>query len=224
MLCNSQVYGKISLCEGCRTDLPIIEFACHSCALAMESDNEGSLCGQCINQQYTNQLSVDYAMSLYHYATPVDYLIKQIKFHQNLSVTAVLADLLKTHIETNGLEHDLPEAILPVPLHKNRLVKRGFNQALEIIKPLAKAQNILLLLGVIERSKDTLEQTNLNRQDRLKNISGSFTLLKKPAHSHIVIVDDVVTTGATTNELAKLLKQAGVEKVGVWSLARAYLK
>lgn len=225
VLCDSKVDGKISLCESCRTDLPTVEYACQICALAMMSDSKSSLCGQCISQQHTNQkLSVDYALNLFHYATPVDYLISQMKFHQQLSVAAVLADLLKKHIESSKLEHGLPDALIPVPLYKKRLTKRGFNQSLEIIKPLAKSQKIPILLNTIARSKDTPVQTNLSKQARKKNVSGCFTLLEKPVHSHIVIVDDVVTTGATTNELAKLLKNSGVEKVGVWSLARADLK
>ena len=147
-----------------------------------------------------------------------------MKYQQQLSVAAVLADLLKIDIESRALEYGLPDTILPVPLHKKRLIKRGFNQSLEIVKPLAKSQNIPILFNTITRSKDTPAQSNLSRQERKRNVSGCFTLLEKSLPSHIVIVDDVVTTGATTNELAKLLKQSGVEKVGVWSLARADLK
>lgn len=197
----------------------MVEFACQVCALPMESDSKNSLCGQCINQKPY----IDYSINLFHYATPLDYLISQMKFQQQLSVAAVLADLLKTHIDSSQLVHGLPGAIIPVPLHKKRLSKRGFNQSLEILKPVAKSQGIPILSNTIERSKYTPVQTNLSRQARKKNVSGSFTLLEKPIHSHIVIVDDVVTTGATTNELAKLLKKSGVEKVGVWSLARADL-
>lgn len=220
VLCNSKVDTKISLCEACRADLPLVEFACQACALPMESDSKSSLCGQCISLRSY----VDYSINLFHYATPVDYLIGQMKFKQQLSVAAVLADLLKNHINNAQLEHGLPDALIAVPLHKKRLIKRGFNQSLEIIKPLAKSKNIPVLLNTIARSKDTPVQTNLSKQARKKNVSGCFTLLKKPLHSHIVIVDDVVTTGATTNELAKLLKKSGVAKVGVWSLARADLK
>jgi len=219
VLCDTKVDGTISLCDGCRADLPIVEVACNSCALPIVADNKSNFCGQCIGHDFY----VDYAINLFHYVNPVDYLIGQMKFQQQLSVVAVLADLLKAHIESNTLEHGLPDALLPVPLHKKRLTKRGFNQSLEIVKPLAKSQSIPLLLNTIERVKNTQAQTNLSKQARKKNVSGGFTLLEKPLHSHIVIIDDVVTTGATTNELAKLLKKSGVEKVGVWSLARADL-
>ncbi len=220
MLCDSEVDEKISLCKACRADLPRVKFACKVCALPMNSDVKSSLCGQCISQVSY----VDYAINLFHYATPVDYLISKMKFQQQLSVAAVLADLLKTHIESSKLEHGLPDALIAMPLYKKRLANRGFNQSLEIVKPLVKSQNIPILLNTIERSKDTTAQTKLSKQARKKNVSGCFSLLEKPVESHIVIVDDVVTTGATTNELAKLLKKSGVEKVGVWSLARADLK
>lgn len=219
VLCDAKVNGRISLCLGCRADLPRIEFACKGCALPLPSESESDLCGQCIGQS----TYVDYAISLFHYASPIDYLISQMKFQQQLSVAAVLGDLLKTHINEIKLEHGLPDALLPVPLHRKRIIKRGFNQSLEIIKPLSKSNDIPVLLDVIARSKETKAQTNLSKLERKKNVAGSFSLSVKPQFDHVVIVDDVVTTGATTNELAKLLKKSGVEKVGVWSLARADL-
>jgi len=220
VLCDTSVDTKVSLCEACRYDLPSVEFACQVCALPIESDTESNICGQCIGQKPY----ADYALNVFHYSNPVDYLISRMKFQQQLSETAVLADLLKNFILNKSLEHGLPEAFIPVPLHKKRLSKRGFNQSLEIIKPLAKDKNIPVLLNAMERSTETKEQTHLNKQQRKKNVSGCFSLLEEPLHSHIVIVDDVVTTGVTTNEMAKLLKKSGVEKVGVWSLARADIK
>lgn len=225
ILCGSLVSGSMSLCDGCRGDLPRVEFACQTCALPMKIQAESGFCGQCLNQKPY----VDYAINLFHYENPIDYLISQMKFQYQLSAAAVLADLLESHIEkvmnkksnTHQLKYGLPDVILPIPLHKKRLSKRGFNQSLEISKSLARSHNIPILSGSVMRSKDTQPQTNLNRQQRIKNVSGCFKLLAKPMHSHIVIIDDVVTTGATTNELAKLLKNSGVETVGVWSLARA---
>lgn len=204
----------------CRADLPKVETACEICALTMARNSQSRICGQCISQK----TYVDYSINLFHYVTPVDYLIGQMKFQQQLSAAAVLADLLKNCIDRNNLKNGLPDALLPVPLYKKRLVDRGFNQSLEIAKPLAKSHNIPILLNVVARSKETQAQTHLNKHERKKNVLGCFTLTDKPLHSHIVIVDDVVTTGATTNELAKLLKKSGVEKVGVWSLARAEIK
>ena len=203
----------------CRNDLPKVENACKACALPMKGNIESDFCGQCISQK----TYVDYAENLFHYENPIDYLIGQMKFQQQLSSAAVLADLFKIHIENCSLDNGLPDLILPMPLHKKRLAKRGFNQTLEIIRPLAKSLKIPLALDLASRNKETKTQTHLTKQQRRKNVSGCFTLLNKTSAVHIVIVDDVVTTGATTNELAKLLKKSGVEKVSVWSLARAEL-
>jgi len=219
VLCNDQIEEKVSLCQACRDDLPRIECACKMCALPMEANTNSQFCGQCLSQK----TYVDYTESLFFYDNPIDYLISQMKFQQQLSVVAVLADLLKEHIETGVSKHGFPDVILPMPLHKIRLTKRGFNQSLEIIKPLAKAKDIPIELNLVERSKATQSQTNLNRKQRKKNVSGCFSLITKPNYSHIVIVDDVITTGASVNELAKLLKKSGVDKVGVWSIARAEL-
>lgn len=212
--------GKFSLCDTCREKLPYVKVACKTCALPLSSDSKSLYCGECIKQKSY----VDYAYNFFHYAPPIDYLINQMKFHQQLSVTAVLADLLKTGLGKCVSLNDLPDALLPVPLYKKRLVKRGFNQSLEIIKPFSKTNKIPILLDSVVRSEETQAQTLLNKQERKRNVANCFTLTNELNYSHVVIVDDVVTTGATTNELARILKKSGVEKVGVWSLARAELK
>jgi len=221
VLCDTFVDESISLCDACRDDLPRIENACKLCALPMsQSINDGSeICGGCLSQKN----HVDYAESLFVYENPIAYLIGEMKFQQRLSVAAVFAEQLKNHFQEEDLEHGVPELIIPMPLYKKRLVERGFNQSLEIAKPLAKSLGIPLAKKLVERSKPTKTQTHLNKKQRRDNVLGCFELLKKPAVSHLVILDDVVTTGATSNELAKILKQSGVEKIGVWSLARAEL-
>ena len=219
VLCDSQIDEETSLCDGCRHDLPEVVHACKSCALPIAVESENNYCGHCLSQEN----AVDYAMTLFRYVNPVDYLINQMKFQQQLTIAAVLADLLKAKIEKSILEYGLPDLILPMPLHTKRLTKRGFNQSLEISKPLANSLSVPIELNLVTRSKETKAQMNLNKNQRHKNVSGCFSMIAKTEASHIVIVDDVVTTGATTNELAKLLKKSGVDKVGVWSLARAEL-
>lgn len=144
-----------------------------------------------------------------------------MKFQQQLSSAAILAALLRSEIIQKNPDIILPDALLPVPLHKSRLAKRGFNQSLEISRNIAKEKKIPLLLNTVERVKNTDAQTHLNKQQRLKNVKGCFKVIEAPLAKHIVIIDDVITTGATTNELARILKAAGVDKVGVWSIARA---
>jgi len=211
--------GKTSLCSPCRDTLPYVKTACKICALPLVGANNTLICGECINQKSY----VDYAFNLFHYMNPVVYLINQMKFQKQLSVTAVLADLLKTGLEGYVKENGLPEAIIPVPLHKKRLIKRGFNQSLEIIRPYAKSSKIPIITDIVERSEETQAQTQLNKEQRKRNVASCFSLTREPDMSHIVIVDDVVTTGATTQELAKTFKHMGIDKIGVWSLARAEL-
>ena len=220
VLCGDSVARPISLCKPCESDLPLIRHACRQCGIPLNDNGNTtkvSVCGQCVQQPP----AVDYTLSLYHYETPLDYMISQMKFQQQLSYAAILGELFKNRILEVTPELDLPNALLPIPLHKKRLIKRGFNQSIEISRAIAKEKQLPVLLKTIKRSKDTLAQTKLSKKDRQKNVKGCFELLSAPIHSHIVIIDDVVTTGATTNELAKTLKDAGVKRVGVWSIARA---
>lgn len=207
------------LCRSCRLDLPQIISACQQCAIPLKAA-EILRCGQCIQ----DPPSVDYAISLYHYETPLDYLIGQLKYHQKLSYASIMGDLLKEKILNLDVEHQLPQAIIAVPLYKKRLLQRGFNQSLEIVKSIAKEKKIPILLDAVDRVRDTPTQRSLNKKERKKNVKGCFDVVREIKQSHIVIVDDVVTTGATSNELARVLKTAGVGTVGVWSIARAETK
>ncbi len=113
---------------------------------------------------------------------------------------------------------------MPVPLHKSRMRQRGFNQSIEISRVIAKRLKLPIEYKAVTRKKPTAAQTGLDAKQRQKNIKGAFELTGKINHKHILIVDDVITTGATVNELARLLKKNGVEQVGVLSIARAPLK
>ncbi len=222
VLCGDSVVKTISLCESCRQDFPILENACLQCGLPLGSANEhNAICGQCLK----SPTAIDYTSCLYHYEIPLDYLITELKYNQKLVHAAILAELLLARL-SEGSAENLPDVILPVPLHKSRLIKRGFNQSLEIARPIAKQLDIPIGLDLVRRKKQTRTQTDLTAVERKKNIRGCFEIIKKDSlseYDHIVIVDDVVTTGSTTNELATLLKKSGVKKVGVWSIARAII-
>lgn len=218
VLCDTPIRRKISLCEPCQADLPKITHACSICGIPLNNDS-AIICGQCLK----SPPAFDYCISLYHYETPIDYLISRLKFSQQLAYAEILGSLLTDHLLTMKNMEELPEVLLPVPLHKKRLIKRGFNQSLEIAKVISKELNIPISYQLIERDKATKAQSKLNIKQRKKNIKGCFTLKKMPDYQHIAIIDDVVTTGSTCNELANVLKVAGVKKVGVWSIARAVL-
>lgn len=117
-----------------------------------------------------------------------------------------------------------PSYIIPVPLHRKRLRVRGFNQALELARPVAKALNIPIELHACQRIKHTLAQAELKQSQRKKNLKNAFATCKTWQVDHVVIIDDVVTTGSTINALKTVLYQAGVKKVDTWCLARAMKK
>ena len=223
VLCGDSVSGKTSLCKACENDLPILEGACKQCGLPFkEAEQCDSVCGQCIK----SPPAVDYTLSVFHYETPIDFLITGLKYDQQLPHAVILGELLLAKIQTHTAENSLPDCILPVPLHKSRLTKRGFNQSIEIARDGAKTLNIPISLDSVRRKRVTRTQTDLTAVERKKNMRGCFEMIKSNKisnYKHIVILDDVVTTGSTVNELAKLLKKSGVEKVGVWSIARAIL-
>ena len=150
-------------------------------------------------------------------------MIGELKFNKKLSYAEILGYLLAKLLLTKD-QKGLPEVILPVPLYKRRLVERGFNQSLEIARVVSRELNIPIDYKLVKKHQTTQAQSTLKLNQRKRNIKDSFLLEKLPPYQHVVIIDDVVTTGATSNELASVLKNAGVKRVGVWSVARAILR
>lgn len=219
VLCDAQVTGSLSLCLPCSQDLPRINVSCYRCGLPLQYALKATLCGQC--QQSVPP--IDYLISSLLYAYPVGYLMSQLKFKHDLTLASIFSHLLVMTLEAHYSEQStrLPELIVPVPLHKSRLRERGFNQALEIARPLAKHFNIPLSINTLQRVNPTQAQSLLTAAERRKNLRNSFVIAQQPIAEHIVLVDDVVTTGTTVYELARLLKSSGVKTVGVWAVARA---
>ena len=122
-------------------------------------------------------------------------------------------------------KENLPDVLIPIPLHKNKLKKRGFNQATLIAKKLSKKLDIPLEYNLITKVKDNVSQSGLDRDDRFKNVANVYTLKASGKlaikNKHVCIIDDVITTGATVNECAKLLKKAGAKRVTCASFASA---
>jgi ComF family protein len=116
--------------------------------------------------------------------------------------------------------NDKPELIIPVPLHEKRLKERGYNQSLEIARPIARQLKIPLAISVCDRIKHTPPQSSLSKYERQQNLHGAFSIHRTIPVKHVVIFDDVVTTGSTVVELGKILHQAGIERVDVWCVAR----
>lgn len=215
IICNSLSERKIDLCKSCEDDLPFLKNCCKRCAVPLPEQQ--TLCGTCLYQSPP----FDRTFALFHYREPIDQLILDLKFNYKLINARVLGELLAKFLSEQYRDQDLPEMIIPVPLHKVRLSERGYNQVLEITRVVAKKLNIKIDKSNILRSKNTLAQALLPANQRHENIKGAFTIRKMISYKHVVVIDDVITTGNTITELCKLLKRNGVSKIDVWCCARA---
>lgn len=151
------------------------------------------------------------------YAFPIDAALKAYKFRRRLFYAPAFAQLL---IEASGpLPADI-DAVLPVPLHWRRRWWRGFNQAYEIAKPLARHLSLPMVAGVVRR-RPTPTQSGLDAAQRARNLAGAFAVRRTLPQAHVLIVDDVITTGTTVQRLAAVLRFAGVKRVSAAAVARA---
>jgi len=218
ILCQQTVNHSFEVCPDCYQALPHNDVCCVRCALPLAEDiNNAVLCGRCIQKTP----AFDYAHSLFRYEDDVIGLVHQLKFGEKISYARSIGEMLLTRLlETN----EKPDCLLPVSLHKSRLRQRGFNQSIEISRVLAKKLDIPIEHAAVVRQRSTVAQTGLNAKQRQKNIRGAFSVVRKLNYRHVLIVDDVMTTGATVNELAKVLKKNKVERVGVLCIARAPVK
>lgn len=218
LICNGSGQKGQDLCGSCEQSLPWLKHACHQCALPLPDDSgDASICGRCLKKTPF----FDFSLSLFSFEKEVVTLIHKLKFHGKLAVSRLFGDLLA---DTAVKNLDKPDCLLPVPLYKKRLKKRGFNQSIEICRSLEKAWDIPIENNLVNRTRDTQSQTGLDAKQRKKNIRGVFEITGAIKYAHVAIVDDVVTTGSTVNELARILKKGGVKKVSVYSIARALAK
>lgn len=172
-------------------------------------------CGACLR----HPPRFDAALCPFHYAYPVDHMVRALKYHGGLAYARILGELLAARAR---VESPLPELLLPVPLADARFRERGYNQAIELGVQLERLLGIELRADVLERTRETSEQAGLARRERRRNIRGAFALLRPIRARHVALIDDVMTTGSTVNELAKVLKAGGVKRVDVWAIARAH--
>ncbi|CAB1276997.1 ComF family protein [Candidatus Nitrosacidococcus tergens] len=217
ILCGAAGDLGLDLCIPCRSELPLLGTVCSRCSNPL-TENTPILCGTC-QQDPPLQKST---LCPYRYDQPIDYLIQQLKFHHKLYLAPLFGELMVQFLKTRL--NTMPECIIPVPLYPKRLRDRGFNQALEIARPIARAFNIPIDYQSVKRVRDTPPQLGLLQVDRKINLHNAFLVKKNIQVKHVAIVDDVFTTGTTVGELAKVLYQSGVERVEVWVCARTLLK
>ena len=160
----------------------------------------------------------DACVAPFRYAFPVDRMIQGLKYRGDLTYGRILGELLARHLSHRQTR---PELVIPVPLGYVRYRERGFNQARELALPVCKSLGLTLRSDLIARHRETREQASLDRSERLKNTARAFALTTPLIARHVAIIDDVVTTGSTVNELSKVLRAAGAEWIEVWAVARA---
>ncbi len=208
LLCGAKADSEISLCLDCLDYLPRApKPSCPQCGLK----TRGEICGNCLR----HQPYYDYTYALFSYAYPVDAILQHYKYKNALYLSQTLGRLLQAKI----VDFDI-DAIIPMPLHPNRIKQRGFNQSLEVAKVITKQLNIKLDVTSCTRIKNTPPQASLTVKERIKNMQGAFDCQATFTNQHIALIDDVMTTGASLNALAKTLKKAGAVKVSCYVLAR----
>ncbi len=208
------------LCNDCWKELPWQSFSCHKCGQMLPTV-DARICGQCLKTPpiYDNTICI------FHYQNPIDKLILGLKFSEKLIYAKLLGELMYQILSQYYQTQPKPDCIIPVPLHHARLKERGYNQALEIARPIAKKFKIPLAITQCQRILATAPQSSmLSIEARAKNIKRAFWVDVPLPWRHVVIFDDVVTTGHTVTALASTLKKAGVDRVDIWCCARTHLK
>ncbi len=209
LLCDANINGlQASIhaaCRPCLNELPWHpKTACPQCGLSAN----GQLCGSCIS----SPPDFDATHSVFLYNFPINNMMQRYKYGNMLSLCAFFGALLSEKVDIKSID-----LIIPMPMHPARIKERGFNQALEIARIFAKNK---LDHKSAERQKLTPPQASLPLKERVKNIKGAFNVNVDLTGKRIAIVDDVMTTGASLNELAKTLKKAGAAHVECWIIAR----
>ncbi len=211
-LCGAPGGEGLDLCAACATEIPGNERCCARCALPLATP--ASTCGRC--QRHPPPW--ERARVPFRYAFPIDRLETRFKFGGDLAAGALLSALW---LRACTPLPERPAAVIPVPLSLARLRERGFNQALELARPIARALRMPLLPRLLRRTRHTVPQTGLGHKMRLRNVRGAFALAsERPVPEHIALFDDVFTTGATLRECARLLRQGGARRIEVWAIAR----
>ncbi|OGE88017.1 MAG: hypothetical protein A3J07_01960 [Candidatus Doudnabacteria bacterium RIFCSPLOWO2_02_FULL_49_13] len=203
------------LCAQCQAQLPRLDQ--QQCIGCQKPSPFGKTHPDCISKN-----TADGALAAAPYRDPnVAKIIETFKYNFVFELARPLADLIVETVNRQGLDEYFGEfTIIPVPLHPRRYNWRGFNQAELLIAALAEKLQIPCDLKLVVRGKFTKPQIKLSAEERKKNLDNAFSIIGDPINKKILIVDDVVTSGSTVNELAKILKRAGASEV--WALSAAH--
>ncbi|TAL66031.1 MAG: ComF family protein [Legionella sp.] len=208
-LCSQFHLGTLAVCHDCQHWLRPLGPSCQHCAYPLSSV-EHLICGQCIK----TKPHFDRAYIAYPFEEPLRSLLHQFKYHNGLYLKSFLGELmLKVSIDLQG------QCLIPVPMHPLRLKQRGFNQAAVLTQYLAKTLQVPYDLFSCRKIINTAPQASLDGDLRRKNLRNAFEIKALP-YQHVILIDDLLTTGSTANELARAFKKSGVQRVDVWCCAR----
>lgn len=211
------------LCQGCWQDLPWNTEACATCALPMPQTVDE--CAACLtNQAHYSQ--THYSKTHYshmhcplRYEFPADVLIKNYKYRSMRYYLPLLEDIIKATIIVNTPLLEQLDAVIAVPQDPKRAKERPYHVASKLAQTISKLSGLPLLTGKLIKIKSSPAQASLDKAQRLSNLRRCFEI-KGDIPERILLVDDVVTTGATAETLASLLRDNGAEHIEVWALAR----
>ncbi|MGE5385681.1 MAG: ComF family protein [Betaproteobacteria bacterium] len=207
LLCGAD--SQCALCAACAADLPLLAPGCPQCA---EPTTHGERCGRCL----THPPHFDATIAAFRYAFPVDRLMHAFKYAGELALAGWFSRKLVEHIEDRAFH-----TILPMPLHPHRLQERGFNQAAELARHIGKSLKVSVDIAACHRRRPTTSQADLPFNKRSANVRGAFECSADLGGLDILLIDDVMTTGATLDECARTLKLHGAKSVTVAVVARA---
>lgn len=213
-VCSKPLKKKtIGCCDGCYLGLPFQSNCCPQCGQNLGAFE--STCGKCIQ----SPPPFDACLSAFKYEAPISQLIHRFKYSNHPQYAAQLAHLLC--LELFARNAALPQLIIPVPLHRSKLEQRGYNQATLLAKHIAKRLEVPYSINTVIKHKNTATQASLNLKQRQSNTRGAYSIAKPLAATHIALIDDVYTTGATAAEISRTLKRHGAQTVQVWAIAHS---
>ena len=215
IFCNDKTNRDLDLCIECEKSLPWLKNVCNYCAAPLDFTTQ-SACGACLKKP----LPFYKLCILFSYTDIIKKLVTGLKFQQQLIYAHILGTLLAEKINSQYQSEKLPDIIIPIPLHKNRLYERGFNQAIELARPISKKLNIPIEYKRCKRVINTTAQSKLLANQRANNMKNAFVAHQDLAYQHIALLDDVMTTGHTLIEMSRALYDVGVKRIDVWCCAR----
>lgn len=214
LVCGLASRPDLDCCTGCESDLPGLVGQCRRCGLELVQDV--ALCGRCS----TRLPAFDASWPAFAWRGPIERLVHRFKFQRDLAAGRVLAGLMARRLAAMAAPR--PDLIVPVPLHPRRRLWRGFNQSEMLARDLGRHFGGLPWYNALRRRRATAAQSELPADRRSGNVRNAFVLHRLPPGTrHVALLDDVMTTGATLDECARVLKRAGAERVDVWVVARA---